>query len=224
MDTLDALFEKLPIALARHRETSLCWEWRDVIQALGQVQDVRSAKALASALADAYSPEILSLNEPISINLTSGETQGRDVAYEEAWELRKALKHLGNVAVEPILELLESERPRVRAAACRLLRDIPDARSIAPLIRLLGDQAWADIGDSVNAWTVPALERVNECAAQALAAIGPPARDALMAAAESPNEMTKRLALEVLAKFSPEARSALEALKKTTGKVRRLPP
>lgn len=201
MDTVDELIATLPAALARHRQSPVHSDWKRVIEALGRTMDSRAARTLAAAFADAYSPTVLALNQPLTIGLTTGEVSGREVAYEESYQLRKALRQLGAHAVEPLLQLLQSKQPALRAASCAVLSEIADPRSIGPLVALLGDQAWAD-----------PKTRVNDSAVRALKAAGLAAAEALSVAAQSSDETVRRRALEVMSAFSAEARARFDAL------------
>lgn len=171
---IESLVAKLHAGLEKHRTTG-SEEYRSIVSALSGIRDSRSASALAAGLAWANSPD--------------AEALGHGQSEVESQILRGGLVALGIVAAEPLLDLLQSEHPRVRGEACEVLSHIPDPRAIPALVRLLGD--------SGSYKTIFGPTRVNERAVVALSGQGEAAKDALTQALT--NKSIRKLAAEALA-------------------------
>lgn len=69
----------------------------------------------------------------------------------------EALGRIGEPAVVPLIELLESEVEMTRFCAVLALKEIPDKRAVAPLVSRLKDESW-----QVREYTAEALGNIGD--------------------------------------------------------------
>lgn len=102
----------------------------------------------------------------------------------------KALVEAGELAVEPLIQALDSKDPEIRENAAITLGKIKDERAIDPLIKLLTDEEW----------------EVESAATNALVDIGEPAVEPLIGILQDKNEdsFLQAKAIAVLAGIKDE--------------------
>jgi HEAT repeat protein len=140
---------------------------KETAKGLSGIRDPRAAKALADAL-----------RTPTLIERGSSGA------------LESALVRLGELAVEPLLELLSAPDPEVRGRAADTLGEIRNPRAVELLAGLLADEAGCGFRSDDPT--------VGMRAAYALQRIGEPARAALEAAVSSGSEAVRRRAQRAL--------------------------
>lgn len=149
----------------------------------------------------------------------------RDVRVDAAFLLAKQTHYKDAAAVPGLLDALQDEDPRLRAAACKALGDIGDGSAVADLLRLMvqdpdANIRWQATGalGKMGATAVPGLTaalkdedwKVRRSAAEALWAMREPAAvPGLVEALADKNDIVRQAAASALEGMSDMAMSAL---------------
>jgi len=136
--------------------------------ALGKVGDERAVEPLIKALGDIYREwKTAGFSATVSMFAT------------------RALQQMGEPAIEPLIEALESDHKDIAASAAFTLGMIKDSRAAEPLIKALGIKYW----------------RTRENASTALEMIGEPAVEPLTKALDDENKDVREAAKKILKKI-----------------------
>lgn len=176
---VDALAEVLEQKLKEHRINSSNKSYQSAAKALGLTRDGRAAEVLATAMVDADDWETNDIRKAI-------ESMGEGV------------KAMSDSAIDSALSRLRTGSARARCASAFVLGRAGNPRAVPALVAALGDgTSYTQFGQY--------KQGVCEYARSALIAIGPPARDALVAAVESgaPGAKLARRALASMPEAEP---------------------
>ena len=202
-------------------------------EALGNLKDSRAVEPLLAALRRRPgNPFIIKalgqIGDPNAIGpLIDFITHANDSIYDSGF-IANAFRGIGSPAVHPLFvalndPALKDPQLRIRGRLACALFAIKDPRTVDTMVRLIRKQAFgpcamrglAASGDprAVTALIDVMTDRTSpddESAAGLLMEIGPPAVDPLIAALQSPDPQSRRLAASALAQINhPRAASAL---------------
>ncbi|MEH2167197.1 MAG: HEAT repeat domain-containing protein [Nostoc sp.] len=113
--------------------------------------------------ADSEHPEIVK-NREYLLKLTVSMLEMGD--FQQRWEITKVLTHLGNIAIPPLIEILEDEdaEDELRWYAARTLGEFQHPKAIASIVELLKN----DRDEELKAIAATALEQMGTVAITSL--------------------------------------------------------